>query len=141
MKKAGEAIVVKDNSGSPTALSELFQRARFVSTALGLTNILLLLIALSLLAIALQPIFHPVSVGAEPISEHRFFVEPGVQVLQTPDLSRSVYGRVVVDLRTGNIWGFPTSRESPYPLHPTSNKPETSHPFLLGRFALEDMDK
>jgi hypothetical protein len=28
-----------------------------------------------------------------------------------------------------------------YPFNPMSGKPETSHPFALGRFALEDINK
>jgi hypothetical protein len=61
-----------------------------------LTNILLLLIALALLAIAVRPIFIPKPVQAESHPEHRLFVEPGVQVLHNSDLSRNVYGRVVI---------------------------------------------
>jgi hypothetical protein len=106
-----------------------------------LTNILLLLIAMSLITIAVRPTLKPLPVAAEANSEHRLFLEPGVQMLRAPDGSRNVYGRVVVDLRTGNVWGFPTPTGDPYPFDPANTKPDTSHPFPLGRFALEDMDK
>ena len=110
-------------------------------TTLGLTNILLFSIALSLLAILLRPILHPVSVRAASHPERLLFIEPGVQVLHTSDLSRNGYGRVVVDLRTGNVWGFPTPTGDPYPSQAVNDRLQTSHPFLLGRFALEDLDK
>jgi len=45
------------------------------------------------------------------------------------------------DLRTGKIWGFPTMTTDPYPFNALNLKPQTSHPFELGRFAFEDMDK
>ena len=106
-----------------------------------LTNALLWLIAIALVAIAARLAVNPRPVAAQSHFERLLFIEPGVQMLRAPDGSRNVYGRVVVDLRTGNVWGFPTPTGDPYPFNPTSTKPETSHPFLLGRFALEDMDK
>jgi hypothetical protein len=48
---------------------------------------------------------------------------------------------MVVDLRTGKIWGFPTITTDPYPFDALNSKPQTSHPFELGRFAFEDMGK
>jgi hypothetical protein len=48
---------------------------------------------------------------------------------------------MVVDLRTGKIWGFPTTTQDPYPITNTTTTPPTSHPFYLGRFAFGDMDK
>ena len=62
-------------------------------------------------------------------------------MLRAPDGSKQVWGKVVVDLETGNVWGFPTSTSDPYPSSRLSSQPETSHPILLGRFALEDMNK
>jgi hypothetical protein len=50
-------------------------------------------------------------------------------------------GRVVIDLRSGNVWGFPTLTQDAYPVNNAKNVPPTSHPFLLGKFAFEDMDK
>jgi hypothetical protein len=62
-------------------------------------------------------------------------------MLKTSDGRKQVYGRVVVDLRTGKIWGFPTITTDTYPFDALNSKPQTSHPFELGRFAFEDMDK
>jgi hypothetical protein len=52
-----------------------------------------------------------------------------------------VYGKVVVDLHSGKIWGFPTGTLNPYPSYPMNNKPPVSRPFALGKFAFEDIDK
>jgi hypothetical protein len=62
-------------------------------------------------------------------------------MLRAADGSKQVYGKVVVDLRTGKVWGFPTGSTDPYPFNALNSKPQTSHPFPLGRFAFEDTDK
>jgi hypothetical protein len=142
MNRSAEAVAAGKGLVSPGADSDSLKELSYsVLTAPGLTNILLLLIALALLATAVRPIFTPKPVQAESHPERRLFIEPGVQVLHTSDLSKNVYGRVVIDLRTGNVWGFPTPSGDPYPFQSTNDKLQTSHPFLLGRFALEDLDK
>ena len=60
-------------------------------------------------------------------------------MLRSPDATRSVLGKVVVDLRTGNVWGFPTLQQDPYPAIDSNTR--VSHPFLIGKFALGDMNK
>lgn len=62
-------------------------------------------------------------------------------MLRSPDGNQQVYGRMVVDLQTGKIWGFPTLNSAPYPVDIGSTKPPVSHPFLLGTFAFGDMEK
>ena len=62
-------------------------------------------------------------------------------MLRAPDGSRQVLGKVVVDLRNGNIWGFPTLTQDPYPSAGADTKAPISHPFLLGKFALSDMSR
>jgi len=105
-----------------------------------LTKILLLVIAVSLSTIALRQSAIPPVVEAQ--SEARqLFIEPGVSMLRAPDGSRQVMGKVVVDLRNGNIWGFPTLTQDVYPSPGANTTPPTSHPFLLGKFALADMEK
>jgi hypothetical protein len=106
-----------------------------------LTNILLGLIAIALVAIAIRPYLSPTPAHAQSTSAHAFYIEPGVQMLRAPDGSGQVYGKVFVDLRTGKVWGFPTGTLDPYPSNPMDSKPSTSRPFALGRFALEDADK
>ena len=57
------------------------------------------------------------------------------------DRSKQVYGRVVVDMRNGKVWGFPTYTPDTYPSNQVDTKPQISHPFYLGRFAFEDADR
>jgi hypothetical protein len=106
-----------------------------------LTNFFLGLIAIALVAIAIRPYVSPIAAQAQLTSAHPFYIEPGVQMLRAPDRSGQVYGKVFVDLRTGKVWGFPTRTLDPYPSNPMDNKPSTSHPFALGKFALEDTEK
>jgi hypothetical protein len=105
------------------------------------TNFLLMLIAIALIAIAIRPYLAPDPVHAQSGSAYPFYIEPGTQMLRAPDGSQQVYGRVVVDMRTGKVWGFPTFTADTYPVNSAESKPRTSHPFVLGKFAFEDTDK
>ena len=107
----------------------------------AVTNFLLLLIAAALIAIAARPYLDPAPAQAQSTSVHPFYIEPGVQMLRAPDGNGQVYGKVVVDLRNGKIWGFPTGSLDPYPSYPMDSKPAVSRPFALGKFAFEDTDK
>jgi hypothetical protein len=102
---------------------------------------LLLLIAVFLAAIAVRPYVALPAVQAQSSEAYPFYVEPGTYMLRAPDGSQQVLGKVVIDMRNGNIWGFPTLIREPYPATGTQTTPQTSHPFLLGKFALSDMDK
>lgn len=102
---------------------------------------LLLAIAISLAAIAFGPYIAPPAVRAQSGDAHDVYVEPGTAMLRAPDGTRQVLGKVVVDLRNGNVWGFPTMTQDPYPSSGAQTTPQTSHPFLLGKFALADMDR
>lgn len=104
-----------------------------------LTNVLLSIIALALMAIALKPSITPSAVNAQSYAESGLFVEPGVQMLRTP--GKQVYGKVMVDLRSGDVWGFPTGSANTYPFNPAESSPQVSHPIRLGRFALEETKK
>jgi hypothetical protein len=106
-----------------------------------LTNALLGIIAMALIVIAARPYVSPPPVSADSSPAHALFIEPGVQNLRYPDGTGQVYGKVVVDLRTGKIWGFPTGTVDPYPSYPLDSKPGVSKPFALGRYAFEDTDK
>ena len=107
----------------------------------NLTIALLFIIAVALVAIAVQPIFAPRPAEAQSGNPYPFYIEPGSQMLRAPDGSKQVYGKVVVDLTSGKIWGFPTNAPQSYPSSNLQNKPPTSRPFELGRFALEDTNK
>jgi hypothetical protein len=105
------------------------------------TKSLLAIIAVALSAIAIRPYVAPHSAHAENAAPYPVFIEPEVVMLKSSDGSKQLYGRMVVDLRAGKIWGFPTITTDPYPFDALNSKPQTSHPFELGRFAFEDMDK
>ena len=105
------------------------------------TNVLLLVIAIALLTIAVEPFVTPRSAQAQVMADYPLYFEPGVYLLRAPDGTSQIYGKVAVDLRTGKIWGFPTYGQQPYPVDVASTKPPTSRPIVLGRFALEDMDR
>lgn len=105
------------------------------------TKLVLAVIAIALVAIAIRPYVVPGPAHAQSGAAYPVYIEPGVQMLKSSDGKKQVYGRVVVDLRTGKIWGFPTITTDPYPFDALNSKPQTSRPFELGRFAFEDMDK
>ncbi len=102
---------------------------------------LLLIIAVSLVAIAVQPLIVPPPAKAQGATVYPFYIEPGSELLRAPDGSKQVYGKVVVDMTTGKIWGFPTLAPQSYPSANLQNKPPVSRPFELGRFAFEDTAK
>lgn len=108
---------------------------------ISLTNILLSIIAIALAAIAIRPYIAPSAVKAQSASVYPLYFEPGTQMLRAPDGSKQVYGRVVVDMRNGKVWGFPTYTPDTYPTNPVDPKPQISHPFYLGKFAFEDIDR
>ena len=107
----------------------------------NITNVLLLVIAIALLAIAIEPLVTPRSTQAQVMADFPLYFEPGVYLLRAPDGTSQIYGKMAIDMRTGKIWGFPTYGQQPYPVDITSSKPLTSRPILLGRFALEDTDR
>lgn len=107
----------------------------------SLTNFLLTIIAIALIAIAARPYLTPKTVKAQSSQPYPFYFEPGTQMLRAPDGTRQLYGRVVIDMRTGKVWGFPTYTPDTYPVNPVDTKPQISHPFALGRFAFEDTDR
>jgi hypothetical protein len=96
-------------------------------------RILLLAIAVFLGMMALRPWFSPEPVRAAGEPRH-LYIEPGTYMLRSPDASRQVVGKVVVDLSTGKIWGFPTLSDSPYPVDTTKSTPPVSSPLYLGRY-------
>src|SRR6185436_13606808 len=86
------------------------------------TKSILTVIAVSLAILALGPFVRPAAVRAEG-ERADFYIEPGFTTLKAPDGSAQVRGKMVVDLRTGDIWGFPTIVERPYPSDATKTTP------------------
>jgi hypothetical protein len=106
-----------------------------------LTHVLLAIIAVALVVIAIRPYVQPAPAEAQSLPTHPFYIEPGAQMLRQPEGATQIYGKVIIDLRTGNVWGFPTGTLDAYPSNPIEGKPVTSHPFLLGKYAFEDIDQ
>lgn len=104
------------------------------------SRFVLTVIAGSLLAIALRPFANPPRTFAGAASSD-VYIEPGVFSLRAPDGSKDLLGKVVVDLQTGQIWGFPTGSRSPYPVSVHAPEPPISKPYLLGQFDFQSMQR
>ena len=104
------------------------------------TKIVLSVIALALAAIALRPYANPTRAlaGGSPSD---LYVEPGVFMLRGPNGSGQQLGKVVIDLHSGKIWGFPTGTNSPYPIAVNRSELPHSAPILLGRFDMGALEK
>ncbi len=76
-------------------------------------------IALCLAWITFRPLTQPTPVKAESANAYPFYIEPGSHLLRARDGTRQVYGWVVVDIRNGKIWGFPTMQQEVYPVDAT----------------------
>jgi hypothetical protein len=90
--------------------------------------------------IALRPFVAPQIAQAESPGA-RYYVEPGITTLASPDRTKQVQGKVVIDLNNGNIWGFPTSPDVPYPYDVLKAQPATSTPIYMGRFDFAAMHR
>ena len=90
--------------------------------------------------IALRPLMAPEVAQAQTARDH-LYVEPGIHMLLSPDRTRQTQGKIVVDLSTGNIWGFPTAKDTPYPIDATKPQPGTASPMYLGKFDLAGMQR
>ena len=106
------------------------------------TNVALTVIAIFLGVIALRPLAAPARVSAQAASEaSHFYIEPRTTFLRRPDGRAQAEGKVVVDLRTGDIWGFPTLEGVPYPVDRMKNEPAVSEPMYLGKFDFSKMHR
>ena len=66
---------------------------------------LLVVATLFLGMIALRQLVQPLPVLAQSDSS-RFYVEPGT-TMRKPDGTSQLYGKVFIDMQTGDVWGFP----------------------------------
>jgi hypothetical protein len=67
-----------------------------------------------------------------------FFIEQGTVSLKKPD-GNITWGKVVVDMRTGDVWGFPMkAQNTPYPVYGQSDNSKVSHPMYLGKMAFDE---
>ena len=95
----------------------------------------LLLVVIFLGIIALRPYLAPSVVRAQSADVYPITLGLNQRFTYNGAL---VQGNVVFDLRNGNLWGFPDF------VHRSEflDKPlPVSHPVLLGRLALEDLNK
>ena len=97
-------------------------------------------IAILLGVLALQPLARPTAASAQ--SDYSYlYVEPRTTVIRKPDGSAQMQGKVVIDMRNGEIWGFPTLTSAPYPVDTTRPQPPVSEPMYLGKFDFSKMVK
>jgi hypothetical protein len=102
------------------------------------TTVLLTFLTIFLALIALRPFFHPGPVLAQSDFSY-LYVEPKTTLIRAPDGSQQVEGKVVIDLRNGDIWGFPTLSGTPYPVDTLRSTPPVSEPIYLGKFDFAKM--
>ena len=105
------------------------------------TKTVLVVIAALLGIVVLRPIAQPLPVRAQAEEAYPFYVEPGYTMIRKPDGTAQMYGKIVIDMRNGNIWGFPTLSQSPYPIDSAQTKPPKSSPMYLGRFMFNEAVK
>ena len=107
------------------------------------TKAVLLVIAILLGVIVFRPIVHPASVRAQAQSDegYPFYVEPGYTTIRKPDGTAQMLGKVVIDMRNGDIWGFPTLVQGPYPVDAAQTKPPKSSPMYLGKFMFSEASR
>lgn len=102
------------------------------------TKVVLTAIAVFLGVLALKPMISPARVEAQ--SGHSdLFIEPRTTVIRRPDGMGQYEGKVVIDRRTGDVWGFPTDSSVPYPVYTADNKPPISKAIYLGKFDFSSM--
>ncbi len=105
------------------------------------TKAMLIVIAVLLAMIAFRPIVRPAPVEAQASEAYPFYIEPGFTTLRKPDGTAQVYGKVAIDMRNGDIWGFPTIVQGPYPVDNAKSTPPKSHPMYLGKFMFSEATK
>ncbi len=101
------------------------------------TKSLLIVIALLLAMLVFRPLAQPAPVRAQAEEGYPFYVEPGFTTIRKPDGTAQMYGKMVVDMRNGDIWGFPTLTQGPYPVDQAQTKPPKSYPMYLGKFMFD----
>lgn len=103
------------------------------------TKVVLTAIAVTLGVLAVRPISQPPKVEAQSMAP-AIYIEPGTTIIRKPDGNSLGEGKLVINLRTGEIWGFPTSTVgSLYPVDGTSKKPPVVQGVYLGRFEFSDL--
>jgi hypothetical protein len=105
------------------------------------TKAMLIVIAVLLGILVLRPMVQPAPVRAQADEGYPFYVEPGYTTIRKPDGTAQMYGKVVIDMRNGDIWGFPTLVQGPYPVDAAQTKPPKSSPMYLGKFMFSEASR
>ncbi len=103
---------------------------------MGYLKFILTVIAGLLAILAFRPAATPPPVYAQT-DDPAIFVEPGIVSLRKPDGSAQGQGKMMIDLRTGNVFGFPTANLAPYPMDPLNQTPAISRAVYLGKFDVD----
>jgi hypothetical protein len=102
---------------------------------------ILVVIAILLGILVFRPTLRPAPVRAQVQEGYLFYVEPGYTMIRKPDGTAQVYGKVVIDMRNGDIWGFPTLAQGPYPVDTAKTTPPKSYPMYLGKFMFSEAQR
>lgn len=101
--------------------------------AFSLVQVVVISVSLFIDGISFHEWLIPAHAQAEA-GRYNFYIEPGNVTIQPPDKSGQFYGKLMVDMDTGNIRGFPTMTASPYPVDSIHSAAPVSHPIYLGRY-------
>ena len=102
------------------------------------TKLLLLAIVVLLAMLAFRPVVQPQPVFAQDSGAYQFQIMQGLVTLRKADGTQT-WGKVAVDMRSGDIWGFPMpAQNTPYPVYGPSDTPKVSHPMYLGKMAFSE---
>lgn len=105
------------------------------------TKAVLTAIALLLAVLAVRPAVTPLPAHAQS-DKPNLYIEPGVTSIRKPDGSGLGDGKMVIDLNTGDIWGFPTMLGgAPYPVDISVSTGGVSKPVYLGHFEFSAMKR
>src|SRR5262249_2015592 len=103
-----------------------------------ITKLLLLTVLVFLDLLVFLPVVQPQTVGAQDGTAYPFQIMQGLVTLRKSD-GKQAWGKVAVDMRTGDVWGFPMpAQNTPYPVYGPSDTPKVSHPMYLGKMAFSE---
>lgn len=90
------------------------------------------------LLLALIAVRLPLPSARAADAENRLQFDPAIEQFGVPGTAASLLGRVAIDTRTGNVYGFPTDGH-PYPYNLQNSQPGIAKPILLGQFDLSSL--
>lgn len=104
------------------------------------TKVALTVIAGLLAVIAFRPFVLTTDLVQAQTDRPMVYVEPGTTTIRSPDGGSQGEGKMMINLRNGDIWGFPTMYAgAPYPIDSLNSKPAVAKAIYLGRFDFSSM--